>query len=113
MSTGFTAKITMGKRQTNKNLKSLQFAILASRTEKEKANITARWLLETFSKYYDNSILIPKKAQIAFEKRHWQAAFNLSKRRLSMYSETVRQVSTNLFLILPDVAKKKALLDTY
>ena len=97
----------MGKRQTNKNLKSLQFAILASRTEKEKANITARWLLETFSKYYDNSILIPKKAQIAFEKRHWQAAFNLSKRRLSMYSETVRQVSTNLVLILPDLAKKK------
>jgi isocitrate dehydrogenase kinase/phosphatase len=64
-------------------------AVRQSADEAAKAKETANWILREFDAYYAESRGIPDLAQAAFEGRDPGRSLALSKRRLSIYSESI------------------------
>ncbi|MDH3670245.1 MAG: bifunctional isocitrate dehydrogenase kinase/phosphatase [Gammaproteobacteria bacterium] len=88
-------------------------AILISRTksESEKIELTARWILQEFETYYSESRHIPDLAKQAFEQQDPRTSLALSKKRLSMYSISIRDLGLELKEAFPLVAENEHLWD--
>lgn len=69
--------------------------------EKRKVALTAGWILQEFDAYYIESRGIPELAQQAFEARDHGTSLTLSRRRLSIYSESIHRLGPRLLTALP------------
>ncbi len=83
--------------------------ITDARSEEEKIELTARWILDQFDAYYVESRNIPWLAKQAFERRDPPTSIWLSKRRLSMYSDCINTMGPKLKAVYPQVAEIEAL----
>ena len=83
--------------------------IASARTEDERVELTARWILKQFDDYYTESRNIPWLAKQAFERRDPPTSIWLSKRRLSMYSECINTMGPRLKAAYPQIAEEEAL----
>ena len=85
--------------------------VAAAATLDAKIGIVARWLLESFNDYYVESRNIPWLAKEAFERRDHQTSLWLSKRRLSMYSESIQTLGPALKRAFPAVTVREDVWD--
>ncbi|MDH3687988.1 MAG: bifunctional isocitrate dehydrogenase kinase/phosphatase [Gammaproteobacteria bacterium] len=86
-------------------------SIVCATTESEKIELTARWVLQEFDAYYFESRHIPALAKKAFENRDPQTSLALSKRRLSIYSESITDLGMQLKEAYPLVAENELVWD--
>ena len=77
--------------------------------EARKVALTAGWILQEFDAYYIESRGIPKLAQQAFEERDHGTSLTLSRRRLSIYSESIHRLGPRLVTALPFLAESERL----
>ncbi len=77
--------------------------------EAELIDRAARMILREFDAYYVESRHIPQLAQEAFEKREWAWSFQLSKRRLSVYSESIAALHPRLQGRFPSITQDERL----
>ncbi len=82
---------------------------MQAKTETDKIECTANWLLHEFDAYYFESRNIPHRAKEAFERRDPKTSLALSKRRLSMYSESIGEVGPQLKRAFPLLAENEHL----
>ncbi len=78
-------------------------------TEAQKTALTAQWILREFNAYYVESRGIPAIAKAAFEDRDPGRSFALSRRRLSIYSESVRTLGLRVVAAFPELGENEAL----
>jgi len=71
----------------------------------ETAEALAQWILREFDAYYSESRGIPDLAQQAFEKRTPGQSLLLSRRRLSIYSESVHALAPQIAARYPHLAE--------
>ena len=69
---------------------------------------TASAILQAFDAYYAESRQIPERAQAAFERRDPAESLTLSRRRLSMYIESIHELVRALKKIQPRLAEDEA-----
>ncbi len=67
------------------------------------------WVLQQFDTYYAESRDIPYRAKEAFEKKDPRSSLALSKRRLSMYSESISELAAALENAFPLLAENEEL----
>lgn len=79
--------------------------IVHADTTAQKVELTAAWIFEHFDTYYAESRDIPYRAKEAFEKENPQSSLALSKRRLSMYSESIGELASALQRAFPSLAE--------
>ena len=72
---------------------------------------SARWILHEFDKYYSEFLSIPALAKLAFEQRNPGLSVSISKKRLSMYSESMRNLGVQLKRAIPFRAEDEELWD--
>ena len=77
--------------------------------EARKVALTAGWILQEFDAYYIESRGIPELAQQAFEARDHGTSLTLSRRRLSIYSESIHGLGPRLVAALPFLAESERL----
>ena len=77
--------------------------------EARKVALTAGWILQEFDAYYIESRGIPKLAQQAFEQCDHGTSLTLSRRRLSIYSESIHRLGPRLTTALPFLAESERL----
>ncbi|MDX1430848.1 MAG: isocitrate dehydrogenase kinase/phosphatase AceK regulatory subunit [Gammaproteobacteria bacterium] len=77
----------------------------------DKIALVADWLLTRFNDYYVESRNIPWLAKAAFERRDHQTSLWLSKRRLSMYSESIESLGPALRRAFPAVTEREDVWD--
>ncbi len=77
--------------------------IQAAESIPEKVELSARWLMQAFDAYYSESRQIPAAAKTAFEQREPRKSLALSKRRLSIYSESICALADRLAEVFPVV----------
>ncbi len=75
-----------------------------ARQDDERVARAATCVLQAFDAYYVESRQIPRQAKAAFEQRDAGLSLLLSRRRLSIYSETVRSLAARLKSIFPRLA---------
>ncbi len=80
-------------------------------TQSQKVELTARWILHELDKYYSEFLRIPDKAKTAFENRDHNTSIQLSKRRLSIYSQSIYALGPRLKEVLPEIAQDESLWD--
>ena len=80
-----------------------------AQNEARKVTLTAGWILQEFDAYYSESRGIPELAQAAFEDRDHATSLSLSRRRLSIYSETIHALAPALVAALPCLAESERL----
>ena len=73
--------------------------------EDETAVSLARWVLREFDDYYNESRGIPDRAKQAFEGRDPGESLMLSRRRLSIYSESVHSLAPRIVERYPHLAE--------
>jgi isocitrate dehydrogenase kinase/phosphatase len=78
-------------------------------TEARKVELTAHWILREFDRYYVESRCIPELAKEAFERRDPGHSLTLSKRRLSIYSESVHALGPRVAAAFPVLARSEPL----
>jgi isocitrate dehydrogenase kinase/phosphatase len=83
-------------------------AVARAATETQRVRLTADLILNRFDDYYGESRRIPQLAQLAFENRDPAASLRLSRRRLSIYSQSVNQLARRLAAALPLLAQSEA-----
>jgi isocitrate dehydrogenase kinase/phosphatase len=83
--------------------------IRSAATEDRRVALTARWILEEFDAYYVESRRIPVLAKEAFENRDPRQSLALSKRRLSIYSESIHALGPRLVREFPALAESEQL----
>ena len=83
--------------------------IRLAETEDRRVALTARWILEEFDAYYVESRRIPVLAKEAFENRDPRQSLALSKRRLSIYSGSIRTLGPRLVRAFPALAESEQL----
>jgi len=71
----------------------------------ETAVSLARWVLREFDDYYNESRGIPDRAKRAFENRDPGESLMLSRRRLSIYSESVHSLAPRIVERYPHLAE--------
>ena len=71
----------------------------------ETAVSLARWVLREFDDYYNESRGIPDRAKLAFENRDPGESLMLSRRRLSIYSESVHSLALRIVERYPHLAE--------
>ncbi len=72
----------------------------------EKVERTAWAILHAFESYYFDSRAIPQHAKAAFEDRDASKSLFLSRQRLTIYSESIRQLAARLRRVFPELASK-------
>ena len=82
--------------------------IAATRAIDERADLAARWIHAEFDAYYVESRNIPTLAKSAFERRDPATSLDLSLRRLSVYSISVRTLARRLREALPSSAEDES-----
>lgn len=83
--------------------------IVHADTTTQKIQLTATWISEQFDTYYAESRDIPYRAKEAFEKEDPRRSLALSKRRLSMYSESIAELASALQKVFPSLAENEEL----
>lgn len=83
--------------------------ILRAERQDDRVALAARWILQEFDAYYIESRRIPGRAKQAFESRDPGESLRLSRRRLSIYSESVRALAAALRRVFPVLAEKESL----
>ena len=78
-------------------------------TQNEKTDVAAAWILREFDRYYVESRHIPDLAKRAFEKQDHRTSLALSKRRLSIYSESITELGRELKEAYPQVSEDEHL----
>ena len=86
-------------------------AIAGSSDETGIYDASARWILHEFDKYYSEFLSVAAIAKLAFEQRNPGLSVSISKRRLSMYSESMRNLGVQLQRTLPFSAEDEKLWD--
>ena len=82
--------------------------IAEATVETDKIRLTAELILEHFDDYYSDTRQIPRRAQLAFENRDPAASLELSRRRLSVYSQSVNHLGRRLASAFPRLAHDEA-----
>jgi isocitrate dehydrogenase kinase/phosphatase len=82
--------------------------IAAARDASEKIRLAARWILQEFDDYYEESRAIPGRAKQAFEDRDAMTSLALSRRRLSIYNESINTVGPILRYAFPQLSEDEA-----
>ena len=90
-------------------IKNLQNKIFQAESNYDKVKYAAEWLVYAFDAYYNLSVKTPIKAKSAFENCDWQAAFDLSKTRLFMYSEKIYDLAPLILSAFPELADDEVL----
>ena len=83
--------------------------ILRARRDDEMIALAARCILQEFDAYYVESRQIPDRAKRAFEDRDPGASLRLSRRRLSIYSESIHALADQLERVYPLLARDEHL----
>ena len=83
--------------------------ILRAEGEDERIVLAARWVLSEFDAYYTESRRIPHRAKRAFEDRDPGESLRLSRRRLTIYSDSVRDLAAGLKRAFPALAEEERL----
>ncbi|MCY4470019.1 MAG: bifunctional isocitrate dehydrogenase kinase/phosphatase [Thiotrichales bacterium] len=79
--------------------------IVTVRSNEERTDLAAHWILSEFDAYYVESRSIPNFAKAAFERRDPATSLDLSLRRLSVYSISVHALARRLRESLPSAAE--------
>jgi isocitrate dehydrogenase kinase/phosphatase len=80
----------------------------APRSTKQDDDIAASlagWILQEFDAYYEESRGIPDRAKQAFESRNHGESLRLSRRRLSIYSESTRALAPRIIERYPHLTE--------
>ena len=72
---------------------------------------SAKWILYEFDKYYSEFLSVSAVAKLAFEQRNPGLSVSISKKRLSMYSESMRNLGVQLKRAIPFGAEDEELWD--
>ena len=72
-----------------------------------RARQVAHWILQEFDRYYVESRGIPARAKSAFERRDSGASLELSRRRLSIYSESIHALGPRVVAAFPALARMR------
>ena len=91
-----------------KRLDYVEMMVRATRDE-EMISLAARCILQEFDLYYSESRSIPDRAKAAFEARDPWLSVRLSRRRLSIFSESVRALAEQLLRVYPLLAHDEGL----
>jgi isocitrate dehydrogenase kinase/phosphatase len=83
--------------------------ILRARRDEEMVALAARFIRQEFDAYYVESRRIPDRAKEAFEDRDPGRSLRLSRRRLSIYSESIRALADQLRRVYPLLAQDEHL----
>jgi isocitrate dehydrogenase kinase/phosphatase len=75
----------------------------------EKVRLAAHWILREFEAYYAESRAIPDLAKQAFEARDPKTSLALSRRRLSIYNESINTVGPILRYAFPQLSEDEPL----
>jgi isocitrate dehydrogenase kinase/phosphatase len=75
----------------------------------EKIELAAHWLLQAFEEYYSESRGIPDLAKSAFERRDPGESLAISKRRLSIYSESIYALGSSIVEAFPQLGESERL----
>lgn len=78
--------------------------LLTERDRGERARIVAEIMVAVFNDYYARSRRIPHLAKEAFETRNWPQVLELSRERLSMYSQSVSNLGPVIRAGCPELA---------
>jgi len=78
-------------------------------SDAEKAQLTAKWILQEFEVYYLESRAVSGLAQRAFEARDPKASLALSKQRLSVYTDSLKELNPRLKAVFPRVATEESI----
>ncbi len=73
-------------------------------TEAEREALAARAILQAFDRYYSESRHIPEYAKRAFEERDPGTSLILSRRRLSIYGQSIGKMAEALTAVMPELA---------
>jgi len=83
-------------------------AIAAAASDRDRITLTAQWILREFDAYYQESREIPTRAREAFERRDPRTTLALSRRRLSVYNDSINALGPALqraFPVLADIER--------
>ncbi len=83
--------------------------MIRARTDEEMVSLAARFVLHEFDAYYAESRAIPALAKSAFEERDPQRSIALSRRRLSIYGESVHGLADRLKRVYPLLSRDEGL----
>jgi len=75
----------------------------------EKIGLAAHWILKEFEAYYAESRAIPDFAKQAFEARDPKTSLGLSRRRLSIYNESINTIGPILRYAFPQLSEDEPL----
>ncbi len=91
--------------------------ITRARRDDEMIALAARCILQEFNAYYVESRQIPEHAKAALEDRDPNRSLRLSRRRLSIYSQSIRSLAAQLKRVFPHLAEDEQrwqkVLDAY
>ena len=83
--------------------------MIRAERDQEMVALAARCILQEFDLYYVESRGIPDRAKQAFERRDAAESLSLSRRRLSIYSESIRELSGQLVRVFSQLASDEHL----
>jgi isocitrate dehydrogenase kinase/phosphatase len=83
--------------------------IAGAESEAERVRLTAELVLEAFDDYYVESRQIPRLAQQAFESRNPAASLELSRKRLSIYRDSIDELGRRLAAAFPLMIHEESL----
>ena len=83
--------------------------MIRARHDRDMVELAARCILQEFDAYYSESRGIPERAKVAFEDRDPALSLRLSRRRLSIFSETIRALAAQLKRVFPLLAEDEHL----
>jgi isocitrate dehydrogenase kinase/phosphatase len=86
-------------------------AIANAAHESEVYDIAARWIRDEFDDYYTGFCTVPAVAKLAFEQRNPVLSVSISRKRLSMYSISMRNLGGQLKKSIPFNAEDQSLWD--
>ncbi len=83
--------------------------IRRAQADGDKIELAAHWLLQAFDDYYYESRGIPDLAKSAFERRDPGESLAISKRRLSIYSESIHALGSSIVGAFPQLGESEQL----
>lgn len=99
----------MTQAKTEENNQQFVQAIADASSENEVYKLSADWILHEFDRYYSEFQSVPAVAKLAFEQRNPGLSISISKERLSMYSNSMRNLGEQLKRALPLMAEDQQL----
>ena len=101
----------MIKDQKDDSIPNFVEAIQQAADDSEIYDLYARWILHEFDQYYSEFRAIPTVAKLAFEERNPGLSVAISRKRLSMYSLSMRSLGMKLQNTNPFDAEEQRIWD--